>query len=239
MMAENVRRGVNRHVQLRREGDVKTLPPAPKKIAVPRPRSCVWLLLKEGEKLTEEERIVRQAVLDASPVVGQGLKLDESYREAIGSRIEEKLATWMVAAAESQIPEFENFVMALRRDEAAVRAAASSEWSNGQTEGQVNRLKVLKRQMYGRANFDGCGSFRECFKSPEGGERSVDWCASARSNRETRRLRASSDFDEYWDFYLQQEYKRNHEARYENGDVPKPLPASNSGPKGFRLRLVK
>ncbi|MBX3279377.1 MAG: hypothetical protein KF868_15345 [Acidobacteria bacterium] len=102
MMAENVRRGVNRHVQLRREGDVKTLPPAPKKIAVPRPRSCVWLLLKEGEKLTEEERIVRQAVLDASPVVGQGLKLVESYR------------------------------------------------------------------MYGRANFDGCGSFRECLKAPKG-----------------------------------------------------------------------
>src|SRR5262249_18597563 len=57
-------------------------------------------------------------------------------------------------ATKSQLPEFENFVMVLRRDEAAVRAAASSEWSNGQTEGQVNRLKMLKRQMYGRANFD-------------------------------------------------------------------------------------
>jgi len=44
--------------------------------------------------------------------------------------------------------------MVLRRDEAAVRAAASSKWSNGQTEGQVNRLKMMKRQMYGRANFD-------------------------------------------------------------------------------------
>ncbi|MBX3279783.1 MAG: hypothetical protein KF868_17410 [Acidobacteria bacterium] len=54
-----------------------------------------------------------------------------------------------------------------------------------------------------------------------------------------RSLRASSDYDEYWDFHLQQEYNRNHEAWYENGDVPKPLPASNSGPKGFRLRLVK
>jgi transposase len=35
-----------------------------------------------------------------------------------------------------------------------VRAAMSSQWSNGQTEGQVNRLKTIKRQMYGRANFD-------------------------------------------------------------------------------------
>jgi transposase len=145
---------VRRHVQLWRAKDVKTLPPAPKKIAAPGPRSCVWLLLKEVEKLTEEERLVREAVLDASPAVSQGLELVESFREAIGSRSEAKLITWMDAAAESQLHEFKNFVMVLRRDEAAVRAAASSEWSNGQTEGQVNRLKMLKRQMYGRANFD-------------------------------------------------------------------------------------
>jgi transposase len=60
----------------------------------------------------------------------------------------------MDAVTKSQIPEFENFVKVLQRDESAVRAAVSSEWSNGQTEGQVNRLKMLKRQMYGRANFD-------------------------------------------------------------------------------------
>jgi transposase len=42
----------------------------------------------------------------------------------------------------------------LLTDEAAVRAALSSEWGNGQTEGQVNRLKMLKRQMYGRAKSD-------------------------------------------------------------------------------------
>src|SRR5262249_3689644 len=91
---------------------------------------------------------------DASPMIRQGLKLVESFREAINGRSETKLETWMDAAAKSQLSEFENFVTVLRRDEAAVRAAASSEWSNGQTEGQVNRLKMLKRQMYGRANFD-------------------------------------------------------------------------------------
>jgi hypothetical protein len=54
-----------------------------------------------------------------------------------------------------------------------------------------------------------------------------------------RSLQASGDFDEYWEFHLQQEYKRNHEARYENGRVPKPLPAPGSKSKGSRLRLVK
>jgi transposase len=47
-----------------------------------------------------------------------------------------------------------SFADGLLTDEATVRAALSSEWSNGQTEGQVNRLKMLKRQMYGRTKFD-------------------------------------------------------------------------------------
>jgi transposase len=145
---------VRRHVQLWRRQDVKTLPSAPKRLSVPGPRSCVWLLLKGEQELEEEEKLLRQAVLDASPAIGQGLELVESFREAISTRSEKKLEAWMDEAAKSQLPEFGNFVTVLRRDEAAVRAAASSDWSNGQTEGQVNRLKTLKRQMYGRANFD-------------------------------------------------------------------------------------
>jgi transposase len=42
----------------------------------------------------------------------------------------------------------------LRKDYAAVKAALTYEWSQGQVEGQVNRLKLIKREMYGRANFD-------------------------------------------------------------------------------------
>jgi transposase len=145
---------VRRHVQLWREKDVKTLPPAPKKISVPGPRSCVWLLLKKEEKLTKEECLARQTVLDACPAIVQGLELIEAFRKAICSRSEKRFDAWMDAVTKSQIPEFENFVKVLQKDEAAVRAAVSSEWSNGQTEGQVNRLKMLKRQMYGRANFD-------------------------------------------------------------------------------------
>jgi hypothetical protein len=54
-----------------------------------------------------------------------------------------------------------------------------------------------------------------------------------------RSLRASGDFDEYWEFHLQQEYKRNHEARYKKGRVPLPNPAPESKAKASRLRLVK
>ena len=52
------------------------------------------------------------------------------------------------------LKKYENFAKGLKRDNEAVKNAPSEKWSNGQVEGQVNRLKFIKRQMYGRANFD-------------------------------------------------------------------------------------
>src|SRR4029079_16043517 len=64
--------------------------------------------------------------------------------------------------------ELSGFAEGLKQDEAAVQAALSLEWSNGQTEGQINRLKTLKRQMYGRAGFD---LLRRRFLQAGGGDR--------------------------------------------------------------------
>lgn len=64
-----------------------------------------------------------------------------------------KLGAWLVAAEHSGIAELRGFAYGVRRDIAAVTAALTLDWSQGQTEGQVNRLKTLKRQMYGRASF--------------------------------------------------------------------------------------
>ena len=64
------------------------------------------------------------------------------------------LTAWLDRADASRLPEIRSFAAGIRRDRAAVDAALSSVWSNGQTEGQVNRLKALKRQMYGRAKLD-------------------------------------------------------------------------------------
>ena len=61
---------------------------------------------------------------------------------------------WLDRADASGLPELRSFAAGIRRDRAAVAAALSLAWSNGQTEGQINRLKVLKRQMYGRAKLD-------------------------------------------------------------------------------------
>jgi transposase len=64
------------------------------------------------------------------------------------------LAGWLREAAECRVPEIAAFAKGVLQDEEAVRAAMREPWSNGQVEGQVNRLKTLKRQMYGRANLD-------------------------------------------------------------------------------------
>jgi Transposase len=66
----------------------------------------------------------------------------------------EVLHRWLQEAQASGIAELRSFAAGIYRDYDAVRAALWTEYSNGQTEGQVNRLKLLKRQAYGRAQFD-------------------------------------------------------------------------------------
>ncbi len=64
------------------------------------------------------------------------------------------LDIWLSAAPTSPFRELRGSAIHLRQDHAAVRAALSLPGSNGQTEGQITRLKLLKRQMYGRANLE-------------------------------------------------------------------------------------
>jgi transposase len=79
------------------------------------------------------------------------IRLSQSFRRLIANRDEAGALTWMEEASQSQVPELQRFVQGLRQDLDAVLAAFRLPWSQGQTEGQVNHLKTLKRQMYGRA----------------------------------------------------------------------------------------
>ena len=63
------------------------------------------------------------------------------------------LTDWLAKGEASSCPEIRRFAEGIRRDEAAVLAAMTEPWSNGPVEGHVNRLKMIKRQMYGRAGF--------------------------------------------------------------------------------------
>lgn len=64
------------------------------------------------------------------------------------------LGAWLTRVTVSDIPDLARFARGLLEDRAAVEAGLTLDWSDGQTEGQVHKLKLLKRSMYGRANFD-------------------------------------------------------------------------------------
>ncbi len=66
----------------------------------------------------------------------------------------ERLRAWIKSCKESGIIELSSYAKTIKRDYTAVKAAATYDWSNGQVEGQINRLKNIKRQMYGRASFE-------------------------------------------------------------------------------------
>jgi len=63
----------------------------------------------------------------------------------------QQLDTWLISAEASRLPELEAFARGIQHDKAAVQAGLTLPWSTGPVEGHVNRLKLIKRSMYGRA----------------------------------------------------------------------------------------
>jgi hypothetical protein len=86
--------------------------------------------------------------------IEQTYSLAQTFSQLVRERKSEELDSWVESAKATGIPELRSFAAGLVRDKAAVLAALSLPWSNGQVEGQVHRLKLIKRQMYGRAHFD-------------------------------------------------------------------------------------
>ncbi len=123
-------------------------------VSPPARRRVVWWLLKDEAKLKDDERALVEELTKSDPTIAMAQKLAHEFQRMIRSRNEAQLNGWFEAVAQSEIVEFKNFAKGLRQDEAAVRAAMMYEWSNGMVEGHVNRLKLIKRQMYGRAKFD-------------------------------------------------------------------------------------
>lgn len=125
-----------------------------RRFATPSPKKTYWLLFKP--RPTDEEwsdRYIGQIMKD-SPEIALALELVQEFSRLINNRRAGELKDWLTKAENSKISELVGFVNGIKLDLAAVEAAFSSGWSNGQTEGQVNRLKFIKRQMYGRAKFD-------------------------------------------------------------------------------------
>jgi transposase len=111
-------------------------------------------LLRPIEELDADEHTCRHALCEESATIAQAQTLVADFGRIVRARARADLDPWLHLAAGSQLPELVSFANGMRRDYAAVAAALTSPHSQGQTEGQVNRLKMLKRQTYGRANLD-------------------------------------------------------------------------------------
>ena len=118
------------------------------------PRQAKWLLLRDVDQLDRDELNYREQLLQISEEIRIAMRLANEFGRIVRDGDLPALEPWLLAAESSHLGEFARFALVLRRDLPAVEAALTCDWSNGQTEGQINRLKMLKRQMYGRASLD-------------------------------------------------------------------------------------
>lgn len=140
-----------------RQGDGRRTTPTPTTPRPPRalsPRQAMWLLVRPEEELTEDERAGRRVLADANHAIATAAALVQTFGQIVRERSSAALDGWLEAATMSGVGELKRFAASLRRDYAAVCAALSLVWSNGQLEGQINRLKGIKKAMYGRGKFD-------------------------------------------------------------------------------------
>lgn len=129
-----------------------TLPsPAP---APPKVRKVVAWMMTNPRNLHPDDADQLTAVLDSCPALAAVHAHVKAFAGLMTERRGHDLEQWMKNVIADDQPELRSFVTGLRRDQDAVTAGLTLQWSSGPVEGHVNRIKMLKRQMYGRANPD-------------------------------------------------------------------------------------
>jgi transposase len=117
----------------------------------PSARTIARLLTFERDNLSKAETVTVAAIEGGVPSLVEAREIIGSFQTIIRRRSLAELDPWLDRARDSLVASFGNGVF---KDKAAVSAAISSPWSNGQTEGQITKLKLVKRQMYGRGKLD-------------------------------------------------------------------------------------
>ncbi len=128
------------------------LPPQPI-VELPTAQQLAWLMVRPPSFLEETDQQMLCYVCQDS-VIAQVYELVKDFAAMVRARQSELLDDWLARCQTCSSVLLQQFGIRLQQDYAAVRAALATSWSNGQTEGQVTRLKLIKRQMYGRAKLD-------------------------------------------------------------------------------------
>jgi transposase len=142
----SLRNWIRRHYGSRRSNSPQPAIPAPTAVRAS-PRHVAWLLLKEAQ---DDQKYIEE-LYRRSPQIEQCAELAREFGRIIRKRDVQAWLKWREEAKNSLLA---NFAKHLCRDETAFLAALQQPWSNGPVEGQIHRLKLIKRSMYGRAKFD-------------------------------------------------------------------------------------
>ncbi len=117
----------------------------------PSARTIARLMTTARDDLSRSQTVTVAAIEAAAPALVEAREIVEAFHTMVRQKKEAALDGWLQRAGQSLIVSFAN---GLARDHLAVRAAISTAWSNAQAEGQINKLKLVKRQMYGRGKLD-------------------------------------------------------------------------------------
>jgi transposase len=124
-------------------------PPAP----TPSARQVARLVLRRSAQRTDAQSAYLERLVKVDQEVEAAATLVQAFADLLRTRQGEQLDAWLLRVAERPVPELAAFAAGLGEDEAAVRAGLTEPWSTGPVEGQITRLKLIKRQGYGRAGF--------------------------------------------------------------------------------------
>jgi excisionase family DNA binding protein len=113
-----------------------------------------WLFFRKEEDLKPEEQETLHQLRQASPDLEVTYHLVEAFLHMVRERTGDQLDGWLNKVEASHLQAFQTFVTGVQNDKEAILAGLTLPWSTGPLEGQINRLKLIKRSMYGRAEFD-------------------------------------------------------------------------------------
>jgi transposase len=150
---ESVRRFVTKRLAALGKQRQRANAAKPRSPPAPSARSLAYDVLRRQDKQTDDGRARLDVLRGISERFRETLALMEEFSALIRKERDETLADWLSRAERAASAEVKGFAQGIRQDESAVAAGMTESWSNGPVEGQVNRLKTIKRQMYGRAGF--------------------------------------------------------------------------------------
>jgi transposase len=110
---------------------------------------ATWLFICQPEKLDGRQQEELALIRHASPSAESAYCLAQTFMQMIRAHTGQQLDPWLSEVEASHLPELESFAKGIHQDKIAVLAGLTLPWSNGSLEGHVNRLKLLKRSMYG------------------------------------------------------------------------------------------